>query len=290
LKTPEDLPVAISIGQTLITNSNWFIRRTFVRTIGAIFGPFSDADQRSVFVQWLQTAASDPEEDIRMAACAQIGHFNLNLRSVIEQLRRDVSVAVRQALLQSITRYHDTEFVKEVLLGFLRDQAEVALEALKALKELNAGGEVFTETIVTFLSSGATYRDRKALVDALPALQVNSTDIIERLFYDDAIVVRYGLVDILDQIDLAGADLIGLLTRASQSEDYQLRQTAIVAIAKLNLWTQLTVAPLVEKFARDPVDCVRLALANRLPKESRALIALLKRDSDPDVRDMLGDG
>jgi serine/threonine-protein phosphatase 2A regulatory subunit A len=287
MKVSENWDLVEKIGQKLMGNSNWRVRLSFVRAIGVLFGRFSGGQEAEVFMHWLEAAAEDPEEEIRIADCAQIAAFELDLAAVIEILQNDKSEEVRKALIKGIIGYHDKEIVRTVLLGFLKDQAGIVLEALRALKEVNAGNDGFSEVILKFLEDTHDWRDRMAIIQALPDLGLNSVEVIERLLNDEAIAVRYAVVDLLSIIRLPAKEVVRLVREASRSEDYQMRQTAITAIAGLGLWTQKGIVPVVKALAKDPVAGVRLTLGRRVPKDLGEIVELLKRDTDPDVRDAL---
>jgi HEAT repeat protein len=286
LSVSERLGVAIEIGNVLMGNSNWRARLAFVNVLGPIFGRFSDDSESDVFIEWIQKAAADTELEVRIAVCDQIGDFRLDLGDSLRVLQNDESEEVRLALIRGLIQYHDKELSRAILVSFLPQSAPIALRALKALKKLEPAHQIFSDTIANFLRSTTHWRDRKAVVDALPELGIDSLDLIKLLFHDEAITVRYALIDLLPQVHLRNDDIVELLRDASQSDDYQLRQTAIVAISKLNLWAHATIKPLLRPFATDPVAGVRLALARRLPP-AHDLLGLLKSDPDPDVRHLL---
>jgi hypothetical protein len=194
LKVSEDLIGAIEIGTILFGNSNWRVRLAFVEKSGEIFGQFTETPALQTLLEALETAASDAEEEIRIGVCCQLPHFKVNWESIVRILQNDRSERVKLALIETLVQSSDREFAKIILLGLVQENNEIGLAALKALKKIEVTDDGFIENILHFLKEAVNWRDRIAVCQAIPGLEVRSREIVGLLFNDPAISVRYALL------------------------------------------------------------------------------------------------
>ena len=69
------------------------------------------------------------------------------------------------------------------------------------------------------------------------------------------------------------------------SNEYEIRQTTIMAVIKAELYNEEKGYEIIRKAANDKIPNVRLILAKYLPRQFGEIIEKLKNDSDPDVRE-----
>ena len=109
---------------------------------------------------------------------------------------------------------------------------------------------------------------------------------------DDAFAVRKAIIDKLPILAARKGNQIQqkvmeTINEMANGDDYQLRQTAALAIIKLNKFDEEGMK-IIEKTSKDPVSNVRYSLSENLPRTEKfnAIINTLKNDPDEDVRSL----
>jgi hypothetical protein len=279
LDTGGDSEPAIGVGAALLTNPNWRVRFEFVRNI-SIFARLRDTQ---LFLDWFGAAASDPEEEVRAVLPGQIIAFDVDASAVFTCLVGDRSERVRFSVVEALGDYRDPEFAKATLMAAIRERPLILGRAVPTLKklDLNVG-----DVVVTFMRDARHWRDREAIVRAIPELGIKSEELVTITFADEAIAVRYATIDVLRAMGFPQDFVAGLVGSAVAAKDYQMRQTALVCIAALGLWEQC--ADAVSRLAVDRVANVRLTLARNVPPDKADIVELLRSDQDEDVREAIG--
>jgi hypothetical protein len=138
------------------------------------------------------------------------------------------------------------------------------------------------------------WRARNCLVDLVSRIYVPEFDaVILHLLFDDACDVRKAMFDELPNLIATSNTLKRLLVEQIHEkmagDDYQLRQTAIVAVLKCGLAMTLTEQKVLTQAVADPMANVKVALASALPRlvEFHDLRDRLSKDVNEDVRDAI---
>lgn len=284
LKAGGDITAVNEVYENLLQSTVWRVQLFAVMNMAEIY---KNASDRTHLIEFLNVAAKDNEEEIRIAACKQLP-LVLDLtgsEDLCNLFMNDKSEKVRLVFVDAVSKHPDQEFVATALMTMLHDEnSAVVLAAINALNERHFDSKLLDKGIVEFLKNCKNYRGRRAVVQAIPGLDIEcGTELVEMLVTDESIAVRYAMIDVLTRITFTD-EYKSIVGRMFKSDDYQIRQTAIVLVSRLNLWDSFEDD--ISTVLHDPVSNVRLTLAKRLPRTAQTLLGQLRQDKDSDVRDV----
>jgi HEAT repeat protein len=285
--------------ETILTSKIWQAQAVLISNIDKIF----TSDPPLELVR--KVAGSANSSTLAAALARQLRFFfeskcypSLDeFRVFVGTLVHSPDASVRAAVATSLaTMPPDAAPVVEPLLATLladREQ-DVAMAALRTASVSGSGCPVAVQQIEGLLRS-QQWRVKVAVAELLPAvaaafqpaaISAGFVPVVKALFQDDAADVRAALVRALPALvskfgeEWQSQVVFPVIAEALKSGDYQIRKTAVTAIASLGLERQLP--ELIQKAAEDPVPNVRLVVAKELPRGSDVLTRL-KSDPDPDV-------
>jgi hypothetical protein len=292
----------LSIGAKLLDSRDWHVRCGFVLALADIFR--SQPVPFGVVFPILERAVTDTEDEVVTAAAEQLpfvaGLADIDagrIRQLFDDCAGSKCAHVKATISKSLPLFADVlppEFVASFLLRLSQDTApEVKILAIESLKSsaipLSTKIDCVREAI-----EKSEWRERRCLVDLVSKIYSPEFDaVILELLFDDACDVRMAMLAELPNLVAASETLRDQLTTDIQEkmagDDYQLRQTALIAVLKCGLAMTSTGQNVLAQAAADPVSNVKLALAEALPRlpEFQGLRDRLSRDPDEDVRDAI---
>jgi serine/threonine-protein phosphatase 2A regulatory subunit A len=277
---------------SLLSSSEWRIRLNFVFWLKKID---YTRIRTSSLVSWFTTALEDEEEEIRIATAQNLPILfpsKTDIKSIIRKLLSDRSQKVVLSVVQVLSGYHDAEFVKEsVSEVIVSKNPSIFVEGIVCLSALGFPESLLLSHITSFLDGATDWRFRQSVALGMKRLGFRSTKILGTLLKDDSIEVRSSVLDVMKDLELRNA--IPMISELADSEDYQMRQTAVLAIDRLGLWNNAICKDIVDRLVMDPQSNVRLTVAKRIVGsdfvDTTGVIEILKGDSDEDVRDVFAE-
>ncbi|KAH0795101.1 ARM repeat-containing protein [Histomonas meleagridis] len=293
----------LEICQTIYGSGIWQAKSVLITNIDKIFKP---SEISKDFLKTIsQKSSSDPVSTIRASIARQLSYilesncfgsfdsFQEYVTSLIADHNDDVRISVAESLGKM--KNAPKEFMDVSLTLLLSDsEQEVKMEALKSVAAtgfaLKAASQRLMELIT--IRNWRVKRDVAMLIPKIAATMdknnFNNTmmKIVKSLLSDDANDVRNATIEGLKDIAKTyGNDWIKsvvkpIIEEMYQSNDYQIRKTAVIAAIRLDLVNDLD--EMLKKAVSDQVPNVRLILAKELPKGSK-LLESLKVDNDVDV-------
>jgi hypothetical protein len=171
---------------------------------------------------------------------------------------------------------------------------EVKLAAISALRSDDMNISMALNFLKNVASSSTEWRERREICECLPEILIDPDEsemgIVELFLNDSAFDVRNMMVKGLPILkDRFGERWIEtrigpMLEKSMTSDDYSLRQTAVLAVSELG-GIGSTGIRIVRDGARDRVANVRLIVAKVKGLGDADVMKILKEDEDEDVRE-----
>jgi hypothetical protein len=252
----------------------------------------------------LERAVKDTEDEVVTAAAEQlpfvarlVGIEEGPIRQFFDNCSASKCAHVKATISKSLPLFSDvlpSEFVANCLLRLFQDPApEVKIAAIESLESPAIPFPTKIECIREAIEKSG-WRERNSLVDLVSKIYSPEFDaVVLQLLFDDACDVRKAMLAELPNLVAQSGTLRDQLTAAIQEkmagDDYQFRQTALVAVLKCGLAMTPSGQTILAQGGADPVANVRLALAAALPDlaEFQGLRSRLSNDADEDVRDAI---
>ena len=284
LRATGDIESVNGVYEKLLQSKVWRVVLFAIMGMGSIY---EDAANREHLIPFLKDASENTEEEIRIAGCKQLP-LVLDVSGgddLCNNYMNDKSEKVRLVFVEVVGKHPDPEYVSTALMTMLHDpNSAVVLAAINALNERKFSSNVMNKGLLDFLAGCKDYRGRRSIVQAIPGLKIQcSPELVKLIVTDESIAVRYAAIDVLTRIGFSD-DYKAIVEELFKSDDYQMQQTAIVLVSRLNLWDSYERE--IEALASHPVSNVRLTVAKRIPATFRKLLEKLKQDKDEDVRDV----
>ena len=272
------------------------------------------------YLSILYTAISDSEGQVRTAAVDQFKIFDIfpetleNYQEIKDEITKYLELLLNDDYVHAKTtaitlipwsiHYLGYHFSIEKLSTLISDKSrEVKLAAIDALKDNRISRDLAFSCLIDLCKSSKEWREKITIPEICPLLisdlSKNSnyeeslkslTLLVELLLFDDSYDVRMKIIDTIPKIMLllgkkwVENQFIPILEKEFQEDDYQLRQTVIIAIIKLKLKNPQCCS-IIKSALSDTVSNVRLTLA-KFSSDPEILKQLVK-DSDPDVSEIV---
>lgn len=296
----------------LLKHSSWRVRCTTINSLKSIFQNVKVTFDE--FYQFLQIGASDNEDEVRMAACQQLPFVSKmrnidtnKMKEMIEKFSKDTNQHCRTTIASSLPLFSNSlgfDFVTSHLLDLIPDPSrEVKLAAIESLKSKEIARETALECIITLIKSQHKYlwREKQKIIEIILTVikpQDNSKDIYKSftqltslLLNDGAYDVRVSMVENLPYLkknlgdDWFKNDVVPIIKKAADDEDYKIRQTAVRAVISCELFNP-NGFEILYNAAKDNVSNVRLVVAKYTPRNYQNILSPLKDDPDEDVAEL----
>ncbi|EAY15775.1 hypothetical protein TVAG_188260 [Trichomonas vaginalis G3] len=293
---------ALQVGEDLMIHPNWKVRARFMSQIHDIFS--KDTSAEDIF-NFISPGLNDSDPEVAAAAAKQVAFYltisGANIaqaQAALEAAFNDQRPQVVSAGLRSLPTYlskkNDVDFATKNLTKLAKsDNPDISLAALEVLKCSTIPDDVSTSCITELLKS-KEWREREPVVRMLPQLINHPSDsalsVIKLALFDDACAVRSAALDSTVKIasnlgkEWCLKDFIKIFQEGAKSDDYQLRQTAAIAVIDIGIQDSSEVYETMKSLCADPVTNVRYVIAKRLPRNSK-LLDLFKNETDQDVKD-----
>ena len=303
---------AIDPLNTLMKHSSWRVRCTAIFSLKSLFQNVKVSFEE--FYQFLQIGVRDKEDEVRMATCQQLPFVSKmrdidtkRMKEMIELLSKDSNQHCRTTIASSLPLFSNSlgfDFVTSHLLDLIPDPSrEVKLAAIESLKSKEIATETALECILTLVKSQhkCLWREKQKIIEIILTVvkpQDNSTDIyklitqlISLLLNDDAYDVRLAMAINLPSLrknlgdDWFNNDIIPIIKKCADDEDYKMRQIAIRTVIACELFNQVGFEILYNA-TKDNVSNVRLVVAKYTPRNYQNILSSLKVDPDEDVAEL----
>ena len=273
----------------LLESPNWRVRCKLFMSLNDINN--TKELPKEFLIEIFHKALKDEEDEIRIAAAQQIPilqNFFEDCKDIINSLVKDKSPHVRSALMESLSECNP-DLASKCLQHMLEDDVrEVRASALEAINIINLPLEDIENLLYDFLKSNREWREREEVANLFISKKLEDLDIIEKLIFDEAAVVRKTIIVNLPELDINEEDLKDIAAKAAKHDDYQIRQTAVLLILTNELYQDEECLSLLRNLSKDPIVNVRLTVALYTPRELGIVKALLN-DKDIDVRESAAD-
>lgn len=307
MKTNNNAEKIFEVGEKLLKSDNWRVRCIYIASLKDIFNN-QKVDFDSIF-NIINNASTDKDDEVVTAAAEAlsllINHFDNSepnakkVESLVTTFLNSTCPHVKTSVAQILPDFVgiiSTDFVCKALLKLTKDPSqEVKITSIESLKSTKLPDDAKLNCL-SQASETTEWREKESIVKLLPELSRESNndyeDIVNKMLKDDAYAVRKS---ILDKLPILAArkgsqipqKVMGTIIEMSNGDDYQLRQTAVLAIIKLNKFDEEGMK-IIEKASKDPVSNVRYLLSEMIPKTEKfsAIINTLKNDPDEDVRSL----
>ena len=305
MKTKGNPETALEIGAKLLSSNNWRVRCMYIASLHDIFKD-QDLSFDSIF-DILSQASNDSDDEVKTAAAEELiflSTFNnidpQKVQTLISELLKSSCPHVKTSTAKAIPEFAgilDPDFVWTSLINLTKDQSqEVKITAIESLKSPKVPAEIKLQGLNEAAQTNE-WREKESIVKLLPDISYGANndfeEIVVKMLKDDASKVRRTMIDKLPLlVGREGSDLkeklIPHLKEMINSDDYQLRQTAVSATLKIQLFDDVGMG-ILKTASDDLVANVRLVLAEQIPKtpQFQSIIDKLKSDSDVDIQEAI---
>ncbi|OHS99071.1 hypothetical protein TRFO_08645 [Tritrichomonas foetus] len=290
------------IGEKLMASKNWRVRCMYVASLSDIFK--GQTVEFGPIFNIIENASKDPDDEVQTAAAEELVFLSElqdidkdKVRELLERLLKSNCSHVKTSTalaLPDFVKVLPGDFVCSSLIQLTKDSSqEVKITAIQSLKSPKVPVDVKSKGLEE-ASNTNEWREKESIVKLLPELTLDTNndflEIVIKMLKDDANKVRRSIIDKLPfLVARKGSNLreeiVPALQEMADGDDYQLRQTAVSAIIKIEKFDKVGM-DILEKASTDPVANVRLVVATSLPRspQFKPLLNRLASDQDEDVR------
>ncbi|KAH0796004.1 HEAT repeat family protein [Histomonas meleagridis] len=304
LEQHSDIEQVLKIGDKLLNSKNWRVKCTYIDSVSDIFkGHSIEFGMIYPILKKVVFSLVEEEDEVKTAAAQQM-HFLSTLQNVeankIKILFKNFFSAhcphIKTAAISQLPYYVgilDNDYIINQFKGLVKDSSEeVKIAAIETLQSERIPTDIKLHCI-EISSDSIQWREKDEIVRLLPQLSgvpdKKFDSSFMQLLFDDAFNVRKAALELLPNLisqrkESFKSMLMRRLWSSMDGDDYQLRQTAVLAVIKGNLFDKDGIE-ILKQAAEDEIPNVRLTLAMNIPRDEKFadIIAKLKKDSDEDV-------
>lgn len=307
MKTNNNPEKVFEIGDKLLQSDNWRVRCVYIASLKDIFRN-QKVDFDSIY-KIINNASLDKDDEVATAAAEAlpllIDHYEKSetnskkIESLLTNLLDNNCPHVKTStakILPDFIGILSSDFVCNALLKLTKDNSqEVKITSIESLKSTKVPDDAKLKCL-SQASETKEWREKESIVKLLPELARESNsdyeEIVNKMLKDDAFAVRKAILNKLPILAARKGSQIAqkvmeTVNEMANCDDYQLRQTAALAIIKLSKFDEEGMK-IIEKTAKDPVSNVRYSLSEMIPRTDKfnSIINVLKNDPDEDVRSL----
>lgn len=299
--------IILDIGKRLLDSKNMLVKCSYINSFSKIFENYI-LEFNDVY-NFFNMIISDKKEDdeVKTAVTKQLNFlaktkdFNkYKIKDIFKDLFELPCSHIKAAAVMELSYFIsilDDNYIIEQFTKLSKDpEEEVSISTIETLKSNRISNDIKLKCI-EIPKDSTKWREKKEIIHLIENLS-NKTELFEidhifiSLLFDDVYNIRKLALDLLPKIIKLRKSLSLLLIETLKEKikdiDYQIRQTAVLAILKGEIFDDNGMN-ILESAINDEVSNVRITLAINLPKDKKFehLRISLLNDKEQEVIDYL---